>query len=393
MADIDTHMPGDPAAVHRVADWLKTFHSTMDDAGATTKHVDSLSYPAWRGASGDAYRDFNDDLRKATHELEDRSGDAEDKVRSYAQQLAWRQQDMGEHRATARDGGLTVVGTVIRTPPTPVSPGDLPAGSTQAEEDRWERDNAAFEAANDKVELYNDLLEDVRRTFETLDTWVQENLVTMEKQASSPLTVAALAGVALGIGLGVPENLFTRKSSALQVLAAETAAALARGRSGNPAVRAGSKPPRQASLEKASKAGTRAGRLLSHADDAARAAKFVARGNVVGALVIGGIEIAQGKSPSSVALETGASLAAGAAAAAGITALVAAGVVTAPVWATTAVVVGVGAAAAAGAGWAYETFVPQATREKIDEGIRDGWDATGGKVVEGAKDTWDKLFG
>lgn len=38
------------------------------------------------------------------------------------------------------------------------------------------------------------------------------------------------------------------------------------------------------------------------------------------------------------------------------------------------------------AGAAYEALVPQATREKYDEGIRDLWDASVGKV-------WDAIFG
>jgi hypothetical protein len=56
-------------------------------------------------------------------------------------------------------------------------------------------------------------------------------------------------------------------------------------------------------------------------------------------------------------------------------------------------VVGVGAGAAALAGWGYEALVPQATREKIDEGLRDAWDATGGKAVDAIGDAWNSVFG
>lgn len=389
MADIDTFMPGDPEAVHGVADWFRSLKDTAETAASDTGRIERDSWLAWSGADGDAYRDFNRDLKKATEEVEDRARDAQDKVRSYAQQLAWRQQDMAGHRTTAREGGLTVIDTVIKAPPTPVSPGDLPAGSTQEEADAWERKNTAFEAANDKVDLYNELLEDVRGTFDDLDTWVTENLVDLEKTLSSPFTITALAGALAGYGLTVPENRFNAQARELRSSARRAAESLAARRSGNPAVRSGSKPPRQASIDKASKPGTRAGNLLDKAGGAARWAKFFARSNVVTGLVLGGWEIANGKSPSSVIVETGASMAAGA----GVAALVAAGVITAPAWGTAAIVVGAGAVAAAGAGWAYETFVPQATREKIDEGISDAWDATGGKVVDGIGDAWNSVFG
>ncbi len=389
MAGIETDMPGSPAAVHAVADWLGRLSTQANTAAIETRRITQQSWQAWNGESGNAYRDFNRDLDKATREVKDRADDAEDKVRSYAQQLNWRQEDMAGHRDRAREGGLSVVGTVISTPPTPVSPGDLAAGSTQAEADDWERRNDAFEAANDKVELYNELLEDVRGTFERLDTWVEENLVTLEQELSSPFTITALSGAIVGYGLGLPQSKFESRSRDLRTAAMQRAEEMARKRSGNPAVRGGSKPPRQAAIDKATRPGTRAARLLGLADDAGRVGKFLARGNVVAAVVLGGIEIANGKSPSSVAVETGASLLAGAA----VAGLVTAGVITAPAWGTVAIAVGVGAAAAAGAGWAYESLVPQATREKIDEGIKDAWDATGGKVVDGIGDAWNSVFG
>lgn len=62
--------------------------------------------------------------------------------------------------------------------------------------------------------------------------------------------------------------------------------------------------------------------------DAGRVGTFLARGNVVAAVVIGGHEIANGESPSSADVETDASLLAGAA----VAGLVTAGVLTAPAW-------------------------------------------------------------
>ncbi len=63
--------------------------------------------------------------------------------------------------------------------------------------------------------------------------------------------------------------------------------------------------------------------------------------------------------------------------------------ITAPVRGTAPIAVGVGAAATVAAWVAYGLFVPQATREKIDEGIEDASDSTGGRVVDGVGDAWN----
>lgn len=282
-----------------------------------------------------------------------------------------------------------MVGEVIQRPPDAISPGDLPAGATPEESAEWQTKNTAYEAAKDRVELYNELLGEVRGTFDRLDTWVTDNLVDLEKKLSSPLTIAAIFGALSGLGLTIPQNRFEARARDLRSSAIRTAEALARRRSGNPAVRSGSRAPRQQSIDRASRPGTRAGNLLGQADDVAKIGKWLARGNAVTALVIGGWEIANGKSPSSVLVETGTSMLAGAAAAA----IIAGAAVTLPAWGSAAIVVGVGAGAAALAGWGYEALVPQATREKIDEGLRDAWDATGGKAVDAIGDAWNSVFG
>lgn len=386
---IDTSMPGSPSDVFAVAEWFGKVETTMNTGARETRRLGSASWGALDGPAGDAYRDFLGDLNKATQELEDLAGDAEDKVRSYGQQLKWRQEDMADHRSTARSGGLTVVGEVIQRPPDAISPGDLPAGATPEESAEWQTKKTAYEAAKDKVELYNELLGEVRGTFDRLDTWVTDNLVDLEKKLSSPLTIAAIFGALSGLGLTIPQNRFEARARDLRSSAIRTAEALARRRSGNPAVRSGSRAPRQQSIDRASRPGTRAGNLLGQADDVAKIGKWLARGNAVTALVIGGWEIANGKSPSSVLVETGTSMLAGAAAAA----IIAGAAVTLPAWGSAAIVVGVGAGAAALAGWGYEALVPQATREKIDEGLRDAWDATGGKAVDAIGDAWNSVFG
>lgn len=390
---IDTHVPGSPAAVFAVADWLVGLTRELEDCGGRTRRIAGDSAVVWTGDSGDAYRDFNADLTRATREIEDRADVVEDRTRSYAQQLTWRQEDMADHRRRAREGGLTVVGTVIQAPPAAVGPGDLEAGHTPAERDAWDARNAAYESARDKVELYDELLVDVRATFDRLDAWVTDNLVSMEHTASSPFSIAAMAGVAAGLGFGYPENRFAARSRELRAASTRAAESLARSRSGNPAVRGGSRPPRQQSIDNASRPGTRAANLAGMADEASVWARRLAKGGVVTSIALGAWEISQGKSPSTVAVETGAGIAAGVVLSVAAGAAIAAG---APVIAVVAGAVVVGAAVTYGAGWAYETFVPQATREKIDEGIKDVWEGTkdlAGDAGDAIGDAWNSVFG
>jgi hypothetical protein len=100
-----------------------------------------------------------------------------------------------------------------------------------------------------------------------------------------------------------------------------------------------------------------------------KAAKWAGRsGTIIGA-DLSAFSISQGASPSSAAVGFGTGVAFG----------VAAGVVAAGAPAIATVVVGAGVAGLVGwgASAAYENFVPQVTRDQIDEGFHDAWSAVG----------------
>lgn len=111
----------------------------------------------------------------------------------------------------------------------------------------------------------------------------------------------------------------------------------------------------------------------------AKAKKLAQRTGTTLTLALSGWEIYNGKSPSQVGLETAAGFAAGAV-------VTAAAAATLPAWGTAAVVVLVGGAVSWGVGKAYESWVPLRTRERIDEGIKDAWNATVGSA-------WKAVFG
>lgn len=382
---IDTDLPGKPQPVFAVADWLEALNKDLKSSATQTGRISGMSTGVWSGDSGDAYRDFNKDLKSATTDVQERVAACETTTRAYAKQLKARLQDMSDHRQTARGGGLTVVDKVIQKPPAAVSPGEKPGDDAPVtEKNAWKTKNTAYKSATDKVDLYDQLLVDVRKTYDDLDTWVTENLVPMEKVATSEFPISALMGVAAGMALGIPESAFAKKSHDLKAMSKKAATALARRRSRNPAVRSGTKAPSERGMRNASKPGTRAGNLSGKASVMAKWAKRFAKGGVVTSVALGIYQISQGDSPSKVIVETAVGVGAGVLLVAGGAVLVTAG---APVILVAAGVVVVGAAISYGAGWAYEKFVPEDVRNKIDEGLKDAWEGT--KNV--ASDVGDKL--
>lgn len=179
-------------------------------------------------------------------------------------------------------------------------------------------------------------------------------------------------------------NAFEQRAVALRDAATHAAKDAAAARSGNPAVRAGTQPPRAEAIERARQRGT-GSRLVHASDDAAKWGKRIARGSVIGAIAIAGWELANGESPSGVAVNTAAGMTASAVTGLAVTAVAG----SAPVWVPVVASVAAGAVVAWGVGMAYEALVPQSIRETIDEGIRDVWDG----VTDFAGDVWGSIFG
>lgn len=191
----------------------------------------------------------------------------------------------------------------------------------------------------------------------------------------------------------VGENVFESRASALEAEAKDAATVLARTRSGNPAVRAGSIEPSASGMENASKPGSRAGNLLDEAEGLSRWSKVLKGGGPIVAMGMGAFQISQGESPSRVGLEIAGGVVGGLAAGAAASALVAAGVIAAPAIVVAVGVALVGAAVAWGVGKAYESWVPQDVREKIDEGIKDTWHTVADPVGDAVSGAWHSVFG
>ena len=348
---IETKLEGDPAAVRAAATWVSdTLRAKVGEAGERGTSARQRAGRDWEGAAAEAYRDVASQVIDAGDEQEEHLGRVAEKFRTYAVKLTHAQEHMADRRAEATEGGLTVAGTVIQTPPEPQRPADLPAGSTEAERTAWDAENDRFEQANDKVELYNRLLGEVEQERTTLDEWIDANL-THIATADDPTLLSYLV----------------KQLQKLPATAMLFTIDLRKGRLEELANHHGS---RQAARG-----------LDALAEGSERIAR---RLPIVGGLLtvgLAGNDIANGDSPgqviSSEVLATGAGIAAGAIA-------VTAG---APVLAVAAV----GTVAAVGVGmlaeYAWDHWVPEDVTEAIDEGLRD----FGEGVKDTASDVWDAV--
>lgn len=377
MASIDTLMEGSPASVDETAAWLESLERVIGAGGEHGVSARRLSQRIWSGSAADGYRGFAADLVTAHDETEGRAHSAADTFRSYALQLKWRQEDMHTHRSDASTGGLVVAGTRIHEPrplARPAQPGD---DATPHQVSQYDASNARYETALQQMDLFRGISGRVQGTYERLDDWIVDNLVPEEEQVN----LESKAGVIAAGARALPDFVvtsseleFARRSDEVNRAARARAVNDAASRSGNPAVRAGRKPPReQAVLKRVARR-----KAPKFAQKLGRVSKGLGILGVAISVGMGGYDIAAGASPSGVALETVAGLAGGAVVVAGAAALAAGSVVAAPVVVVAGVAVIGGVAASYAAGWAYEKFVPQATREKIDEGLRDAGSAVGG---------------
>ncbi|GMA33316.1 hypothetical protein [Litorihabitans aurantiacus] len=378
---IDTRVPGEHSEVRAAAEWLDpTASDAVDDASGDMRNLFGYSGGHWISTSGDAYRSTLSLAMSAADDVEGLMKDVAEKLRSYAGQLERLEGYIADHRDAASSAGLTLTPTTIE-PPTST----LPYCPTDRDDPLWDD----WQDHLDRVELFNEIAEDVGTRWGDLETWVQDNLTAFivdvpTTPASELLGFLADQDTTVATTyLDYNERQWQTNVIELQdrsATMAEDAAEFKRQlRSGNPAVRAAAAAAgptglriEARELSEAAEALRRAGRVLPIAGTALD-------------VVLAGSQIAAGESPSSVGVEFLGGVAGGAAAV-GIIALAG---VTLPVWGTALVVGGAAVAVGAGAKWAYEGLVPQDVRESIDAGIADAWDAT----TDFAEDAWDNTVG
>jgi len=374
---LDTKVEGSPSAVTGAATWLRgTLAKKVADAGDHQQDARNDARGRWEGETASSYQNFSGDTLKANDKHEDRIKDAATALDDYAARLKGLEDDMRTIRDRASGGGLTVSGTVIH-PPADVPSTEFQPGSP--EED-------AYNAAKAKVELWNTLVEDAAADYQAFVDWVDSTMPgavakAREKDGSDELldTVQGMIpNFAGGVGAGLSGSALSNVAKDLKDQARELRR---KSRvSGDPRINGSADTPAgKAKLDD----------LLGKADWLGKGGRLL--GGPAGILIDVGFGVKDGMETGDwgrAALTTGTSIAVGV----GATALVAAGVVTAPAWVTVVAAGAVAAGASYAVGQIYDNW------DDITDTVGDTWDSatdTVGDAWDSAADTigdaWDSV--
>ena len=355
MSDIDVTIPGSVESVSGAASRLENLRDNFSDANLLFTNNSTQDNSALVGELGSAVTAFSDDLSKACNDAYDRAKKAADTIRSFANQLSWRKDDMNDHLETARGYDLVVEGNIIRYPEAVSDPGDLPKGCTKAEQEEWRAADEAYDAYLRKVKHFEKVRGKVNGTFEELNDWIDENLATTESEVlqNTRLTgTKALLATALDKGYSkVVKHKYAAAAEELRGAAEQAAIKTTQDASANPQVHARKARPSDKVIDRKGGKGEY-GKLEKKAISKKKFGKNAVKLGG-GAITIGfaAYDLVRGESPSETILTTVTGTIAGEMS--GLAAIV------------------VAPAVAAGTTYAYETRVSQETREKIDEGLVD----------------------
>ncbi|WP_341231073.1 hypothetical protein [Nocardioides salarius] len=390
---IDTGVEGSAASVRSAATYLRsTLREAVDAAGDDAATARSRALATWDGQASVAYRGFARQLVQAADEQVDHLREAGQRFDAYAGRLERLQERMASRRGEAAGVGLTVAGEVIERPADAVAPADLGPGATPAQSDAHADRVTAFQQQLTRVETYNRLLGEVQADLSEHQQWIEERLQGFWSDVHGPSLATVVTDVlgklpAAVTGFGIDARTRALKEAAERArvegarLRDEAREAKAQRRSGNPA--------RRAAGEAVDVRGNRAAArgLDALAEGSERVVRRLPVIGTIATLGFAGSEVAGGASPSTVVVgEVGGVVGGvlGGAAVVGGAALLGVG---APVIAVAAgaAVVGVGVGLAAE--YAYESWVPDEVRDKIDQGLED----FGSGVVDVAGDVGDAL--
>lgn len=362
---VDLHIPGDPAAVRALGDWMSRMSSSLVDVDLELAYVAGQSENYLRGEAGSAFQRTATSVRNRCSPAMKYLGDAAPVLHAYANRLDRGREDFDSYLTQAADRGLTVHGKVVLEPTT-----DLAACPTADADPEL---IAEWDAFMSRVTTYNDLATRVGTWWGELETWCSENFASLIAclEDLSPLDgiVDELASTdanktVVDAALEAAETRTERDladwRTVAQQMQDDADTFTDQLRSGNPAT--------QAAAEAANPRAIREGmeELLDHVEQVSRIGKIIPIVGPAIEIVTIGAAIADGESGSS-AIAGAAGGAAGGAVVGG--AIAAAGgpfgwVVGGAVVATVAV----GSAAT----WAWEAWVPVDARESIDEWLEDG---------------------
>jgi hypothetical protein len=344
------------------------------------------------GELSDALAVYSGDVKRGCNDAYERAKKSVDIIRAFADELSSRKEDMSGHLETARNDGLTVEGNIIHYPAAVSAPGKYPKGGTSDEKSAW---NSADDKYNDylqKVRDFEKVRGRVEYTFKQLSDWIANNLAPTKTEVLKDAVMAGFRGLLVKeVGVNYEygtTNVYKSHIDALNDAAKELATTRAQMKSKNPRVSAGGDPSDGAVSRNKARSG--AAKELEEAASSAgnTAKKLIFRSNVVLTLGSAAYELSQGTDPGNLLVTTATGLAIDA----GVAALVAAGVITAPGWGTAVVIGAATVVVTTGVGYVYDHALSKRTRETINRKLDSAGTAlveTGEDIANTAQDLWD----
>lgn len=391
-ASIDVTIPGSVNSVRTAASWLRRLRDDFYDAEIDMRNNGIFASQWLDGELADALAVYSGDVKRGCNDAYERAKKSVDIIRAFADELSSRKEDMSGHLETARNDGLTVEGNIIRYPAAVSAPGKYPKGGTSDEKSAW---NSADDKYNDylqKVRDFEKVRGRVEYTFKQLSDWIANNLTPTKTEVLKDTVMAGARGLLVKeIGVNyeyMATNVYKSRIDTLNDAAKELATTRAQMKSENPRVSAGGDPSDGAVSRNKARSG--AAKELEEAASSAgnTAKKLIFRGNAVLTLGSAAYELSQGADPGNLLVTTATGLAIDA----GVAALVAAGVITAPGWGTAVLIGGATIVVTTGVGYVYDHALSKRTRETINRKLDSAGTAlmeTGEDIANTAQDLWE----
>lgn len=391
-SSIDVTIPGSVNSVRSAASWLRRLRDDFYDAEIDMRNNGLFASNWLDGELSDALVLYSGDLERGCDDAYQRAKKAVDIIRTFADELSSRKEDMSGHLKTARNDGLTVEGNIIHYPAAVSAPGKYPKGGTSDEKSAW---NSADDKYNDylqKVRDFEKVRGRVEYTFKQLSDWIANNLAPTKTDVLKDTAMSMFRSLLVKeIGVGYEyktTNVYKSRIDALNNAAKELASTRAQAKSKNPRVSAGGDPSDEAVSRNKARSGA-AKELEETASSAGNTAKkLIFRGNAILTLGSAAYELSQGADPGNLLVTTATGLAIDA----GVAALVAAGVITAPGWGTAFAIGAATVAVATGVGYVYDHALSKRTRETINRKLDNAGTAlmeTGEDIANTAQDLWE----
>lgn len=376
MTYIDLEIPGDPAALHTLADWLSPKVSDQtDELHSRLQRTARESAMWWLGETGAAFRSCTYSIAEAVDPVDAYAKDAATVFRAYANRLERSRNTFDGYLDDARKHYLIVQGVVITMPPPPptyiLAPGQEPPPERGPNgECIAPRPAGWHERAKEEFER---IAGDVGKWWGELDNWIDEHIVPLMGRITEFDALAAAfetlkTGNELTMGF-LLENTERRWEESLKIY--EDAAAQAkldadthrdRLRPGDPRVSSAAEKVTKPELVQARKdLDDIVGKIKS-------GSKILGGVGIAVDVVVAATDVMNGGSISSATVGLLGGLGGGALGAAGVTGLAALAGVTLPVTVVVGAVVLVGWGVSELAVWGWESAVPLYVREAIDAG-------------------------